>query len=174
MLRPCLRCDRHVHPGAPCPFCGETASGSAARAVRRVSRRDFTRDAIAGTAAVLVLGCSPDEPKPPPDDTTTGGEDADDGDEVVVVQSDSDTDSDTDGDSEAAVDPRANLPADPCAPLPNTVLADVDPETAEHIRQERQNDCFVQERERNYRNRPSCTPEGICPPYGTPPIRELV
>lgn len=149
-LGPCTACDRHVRlEHERCPFCGD-GQARAPGAIRRVSRRHFTRAAVFVGAA--VLGACGGEGEIAYDDPgtdteeTTGGEGAD-------------FSSDRDGSGGRGSDHAQDDAQD-------------DEQAMDALERERE----LEEQERWERERYRRNPcvDGVCPPYGTPPARDAL
>ena len=157
-LGPCTACDRHVRlEDERCPFCGDGAA-RAPGAIRRVSRRDFTRAAVFVGAA--VLGACGGEGEIAYDDQgtdaeeTTGGEGAD-------------FSSDRDGSGSRGSDDAQDVSQD------DAQDDEQDDEQAMDAL-ERERELEEQERWERERYRRNPCVDGVCPPYGTPPARDAL
>jgi hypothetical protein len=155
-LRPCPRCSRHVEASErACPFCDGELTGARPGKLRLVSRRELTRAAIFAGAALFAGACgSPSAPAEELDDDSAGGESQE---ESALAH-----DSDDGSGSNDAVREETEAEAD-----------------ARRAREEEEQRRLLlqQEEELNDRLRRrhrQCTPEGICPPYGAPPVPDAL
>lgn len=162
MLSPCPSCARHVAAADhSCPFCGASTEGARPGPVRLVSRRELTRAAIFAGAALFAGACGGPEITYDNEEGSSGG-DSIDGDGFAH-----DSDDGSGGDSRVDRDEAARREA----------LAR---EEEERRRQQEEIERVYEERRRledemhGRRRGGSCTPEGICPPYGAPPIRDAL
>ena len=106
-LRPCPRCSRHVEASErACPFCDGELTGALPGRVRLVSRRELTRAAIFGAAALLAGACGASSaPTEEPDDDSAGGESQEESE--LAHDSDDGSGDDTTGETEAEEQMRA-------------------------------------------------------------------
>ena len=153
-LRPCPRCSRHVEASErACPFCDGELTGALPGRVRLVSRRELTRAAIFGAAALLAGACGASSaPAEEPDDDSAGGESQEESE--LAHDSDDGSGDDTTGETEAEAEARRLREAE------------------EQMRALQEEQRRLMEDQR-YRHR-ECTPEGICPPYGAPPMPDAL
>lgn len=161
LLCPCSACARHVRvDDHACPFCGGVTTPRLLVPARPVARARLTRAAIFAGAAILSAACgdvSYEENRGEPVGRTGSG-----GEQVIVLE-------------ERAPDPVVIVDHGD-----GTVISDpIDAERTEDAEAERRRQAEARERERRdlereERRRPACTPEGICPPYGAPPLRDEI
>lgn len=141
-----------------------------------MSRRDFTRDAVVGAAAILAIGCR-SEPKPVEraggsgggETTGSGGGAAGGGGDAAGGGASGSGAGD--GDAVAGGGGGAPPPSDPCMPLRDDEIEGMSEEEVAELSGQRQWEC---EQQYGTRRGGGCTADGVCPPYGTPPIREIV
>ncbi|RZO61924.1 MAG: hypothetical protein EVA89_10390 [Sandaracinaceae bacterium] len=143
-LRPCSRCDRHVRPDGPCPFCGGAISPGPERGPRVV--RQVTRALLFyGGATLGACGTPPPEP-PPPAPTL----------EVAMEPLETQP-------------PEAAPPRPPVSPPRAVDPGSVD-ESPSVSREERAH----AESRKHSRQRRVHVDHSCCPPYGAPPVPTLV
>lgn len=164
-LSPCPSCARHVSAeAAACPFCGAGVTGARPGPTRLVSRRELTRAAIFAGAALWAGACGPAEIAYDDEDDTAGG-DSPDGSGGSGFSRGVD-----DGSSRGS-----RLSEEEEEAARRDALAREEEEARRREAEEHRR-LFEEQRqlEERYQRRGGCTPEGICPPYGAPPVRDLV
>lgn len=164
-LRPCPRCSRHVDASErACPFCDAELAGALPGKLRLVSRRELTRAAIFAGAALLAGACgvssTPSDELDEHDehDDSAGGETEETTDLSHASDDGSGARGSGDEESEAEAEARRRREA----------------EAGLQQLREAEEQRRRWEDERRERNRRLCTPEGVCPPYGAPPVPDAL
>jgi hypothetical protein len=156
-LRPCPRCSRHVDASErACPFCSGALAGASPGKVRLVSRRELTRAAVFAGAALLAGACG--GPSAPADDL-----DAPDDSSGSESQGTDLSHASDDGSGGAREEATEETEAD----------AEARREAEARMRAVEEEQRRLMEDQRRHPHR-QCTPEGICPPYGAPPMPDAL
>lgn len=165
MLSPCPSCARHVSAAdRSCPFCGAATEGARPGPLRLVSRRELTRAAIFAGAALFAGACGGPEIVYDDEDDSAGGDSLDDDtgfsrgvDDGSAERSDTSADSDAERREALAREEEA---------------ARREREAREEALRLREEQRRLEDEQFHRRRRSQCTPQGICPPYGAPPVRD--